>query len=84
MPETFERLRSVVERTFPAAATVDVRRNTTSADIAGWDSLSHSILIMNVEEEFGVDLPLDAVFELDDLGELADLVDATSEPNGGK
>jgi acyl carrier protein len=80
MPDTFERLRAVVCRTFPAAASVDVQRSTTSADIAGWDSLSHSILIMNVEEEFGLDLPLDAVFELDDLGDLADLVDATNVP----
>ena len=53
-----------------------VQRETTSADVAGWDSLSHAILIMKVEEEFGIDLPLDKIYALDNVGELADLIGA--------
>jgi acyl carrier protein len=47
---------------------------TTSADIDGWDSLSHSILIMGIEEQFGVELPMERAFELHDVGELMDLI----------
>ena len=49
-------------------------RTTTSADVNGWDSLSHAILMMKVEDEFGIELPLDRVYSLKDVGELADAI----------
>lgn len=70
----FERVREVMIRTFRAAAGTAIVNETTSADIDGWDSLSHSLLIMNVEDEFGVDLPLDRTYELQNVGELVDLL----------
>lgn len=82
--EVFTRLREVVRRTFAAANRVEIERSTTSADIDGWDSLSHSILIMNVEDAFGVDLPLDAVYSLVDLGALADLIESALSNTGSK
>ncbi len=70
----FDRLSGVVRQTFPSATNVDIGRGTTSADVAGWDSLSYSILIMNVEAEFGIECPLEEVYGLEDLGQLADLI----------
>lgn len=70
--EAFDRISDVVKATFPAATRVDPA--TTSADVEGWDSLSYSILIMNVEEAFGIELPVDRIYELDDLGALSRLV----------
>lgn len=70
----FDRIQKVMVQTFRVPAGVAIERGTTSADIDGWDSLSHSLLIMNVEEEFGVDLPFDRVYELQNVGELADLL----------
>lgn len=70
----FDRIHTVMVETFRVPAGVAIERETTSADIDGWDSLSHSLLIMNVEEEFGVDLPFDRVYELQNVGELVDLL----------
>lgn len=72
--QVFERVRSIMLETFPQSGDVTISRETTSSDVEGWDSLTHSLLVMNVEEAFGLDLPLDKTYELNDLGELADLV----------
>ncbi len=72
-----ERLNEVIRETFPAAGTITVGDTTTSADVEGWDSLSYSILIMNVEEAFGVELPVERIYELENVGALGDLIIAT-------
>jgi acyl carrier protein len=73
--ETLARVEEIIRKTFRVPASEQIVRATTSADIAGWDSLSHASLIMDVEEAFGVELPFDRVYELQDVGALADLVD---------
>ena len=47
---------------------------TSSADVAGWDSLSHTMLVMAIEERFGVELPTDRVFEAESVGALVALI----------
>jgi acyl carrier protein len=46
----------------------------TAADIDGWDSLSHMIIISEVEEEFGIKFKLKELNKLDRLGSLIDLI----------
>ena len=75
MTDTFQRVEGIVRKTFRVPDAQPIERSTTSADVAGWDSLSHASLTMNVEEAFGIELPFDRVYELSDVGELADLVD---------
>ncbi len=74
----FERVASVVSEMFRIPPGVRIGPQTTSADIDGWDSLSHAVLIMKVEEAFGVDLALDRVYALKNVGELADLLRETT------
>lgn len=64
-----ERLRTVAERTFncPRAA---ITEQTVAEDIDGWDSLTHTIFIMNVEDEFGTEFDLAKVFSFDNVGDL--------------
>lgn len=69
-----ERVANVMRGVFALAPGQTVTRATNSADVDGWDSLSHSLFILGVEDEFGVDLPLDKTFELKDVGELVDLI----------
>ena len=71
-------LTEVIRRVFrqPTAA---VDRETTAMDIDGWDSLSHTMLILQVEQRFSVRLPADRVHELDNVGELADLIAEAGE-----
>lgn len=51
-----------------------VARDTTALDVDGWDSLSHTMLLLDVETHFGVRLPAERVYDLADVGELVDLI----------
>ena len=35
-----------------------------AADVPGWDSFNHINLIINIEEEFGIEIPDDEVAEM--------------------
>jgi acyl carrier protein len=76
---TLKRVCACVISTFRLPSDTPITRETTSADVDGWDSLSHAMLIMKVEQEFAVELPFDRVYDLANVGELADLVQATLE-----
>lgn len=53
-----------------------ISRTTVAADLNGWDSVAHSTIILYLEDEFGLELPLDQTGGLEDVGALADLVAA--------
>jgi acyl carrier protein len=69
----FTRLTAVIRDVFRCPA-VPIARETSSLDIDGWDSLSHTILLLRVEKEFGVRLPLDRTRSVANVGDLADLL----------
>jgi len=69
-----DRVGSVISQVFSPPPDTVVTRATSSADIDGWDSLSHSLFILGVEDEFGMDLPIDKTYEMKDVGELVDLI----------
>jgi acyl carrier protein len=66
--EIMQGLALVIREVF-ADPTLEVDAGTTALDIPGWDSLSHTILILAVEERF--DVRLDPEIEFADVGELA-------------
>lgn len=70
----FDKVTAVMTELFRIPAGARIEPQTTSADISGWDSLSHAVLIMKIEESFGVDLPLDRVYALNNVGELSSLL----------
>jgi acyl carrier protein len=63
----------LIRKTFRCPG-AEVTRETTAFDIDGWDSLSHTDLMLAVEQRFGVELPPDRMFDLPDVGALADLI----------
>jgi acyl carrier protein len=67
-------LRRVIAAQFnyPAAS---ITRDTVATDVPGWDSLSHTVLILKVEDAFGIELPEEEIFNLKDVAELAGLVE---------
>jgi acyl carrier protein len=69
----------VVCATFRVPAGYAVTRDTTSADVDGWDSLSHALFIIAVENEFAMELPIDKVYALANIGELVDLIETQHE-----
>jgi acyl carrier protein len=48
---------------------------STARMVPHWDSLSHTVVLIKVEDVFGIELPDDEVFRLQNVGELADLVE---------
>ena len=75
--QTLERIAGVMRGVFHVPPDARITRETSAVDVEGWDSLSHSLFILAVEDEFGIDLPLDKTYEMQNIGELADLIAAT-------
>jgi acyl carrier protein len=57
-----------------ACAPNQVTRQSTAADVDGWDSLSHAVLLVTIERRFGVRLSYDEVYAIADVGGLIDCV----------
>lgn len=79
MSEILQKLNTIFGDVFEDD-TLDVNRNTTAADIAGWDSLMHVTLMVNVERAFGVRFRSAEVAALKNVGELEDLVSKYTKP----
>jgi acyl carrier protein len=71
--EIFNAVADTIQMVFgvPAAS---VTRGTTAGDITGWDSVSHMLLMLALEERFGVLFPADKMYGGNNAGELADIL----------
>ena len=49
----------------------------TNDDVEGWDSLSHSLFLIKIEQAFGVRLPMAAVLEMQNIGDLVTILGKT-------
>jgi acyl carrier protein len=63
-----------VAKTFRVVDSTSIDRETSAADIDGWDSLSHTMLLMEIEQGLGFELPLDTVYGAKNIGELIDVI----------
>jgi acyl carrier protein len=63
------------------AITVDL--TTTAEDVDGWDSLAHARLILALENRFGVEFPAERLFDIDNVGELVELIAAGMRASRG-
>lgn len=68
-----ERIYALVRDVF-VDPTLQLTRQTTAADVAGWDSLSHVRLLMTIERELGIRFSPAEGAKPRNVGELADLV----------
>ena len=71
--ELFERLNKVFQEVFDDE-TIEVNDDTTSEDIDDWDSFEHINLIVAVEEEFSIKIPMGKVVTMKNVGEMADII----------
>ena len=53
---------------------VPITRATRAVDVRGWDSLSHTMILMQLEDGFDVQLPMERVLGLGTVGDLVDLI----------
>lgn len=71
--EIFEKLNEVFSDVFDED--IVVTAETTSADIAEWDSLTHITLISEVEDTFGMKFAMKDVLGMQNVGEMADIIE---------
>jgi acyl carrier protein len=71
--ETWQRLRTVVARTFKTAPDA-VTPESALGTLPNWDSLGHLTLMMDVEKEFGICFPTEKINEPQTAGEICKLV----------
>jgi acyl carrier protein len=53
-----------------------ITRETTAEDVDGWDSITHSLLMLEVERQLGITLATEQMFDLENVGALVDSVAA--------
>lgn len=53
---------------------ISLTRESTAADVEGWDSLAHIQFIMQIERAFGIRFKSSEVSGFDDVGQLADRI----------
>ena len=70
--EIFEKLNEVFSDVFDED--IVVTAETTSADIAEWDSLTHITLISEVEDTFDMKFSMKDVLGMKNVGEMADII----------
>lgn len=54
----------------------EMRDDLTAADVDGWDSLSHAMIIMEIENHFGVKFSLREINKLSDMASLLNLIES--------
>lgn len=71
--EVFARLNGVFRMIFDDDS-IEVNDSTTSADIEDWDSFEHINLIVAIENEFEMKIPMNKVLTMKNVGEMADII----------
>lgn len=66
MPELAQILRDLLD-----APDLVVRPETTASDVPGWDSMKHIMIVMAVQEKFGIRLKPREIDRLRNVGDLA-------------
>jgi acyl carrier protein len=51
-----------------------IGRTTQAHDVDGWDSVSHAMLIMQIEERYGIAFFDDEIYAIPDVGALYDKI----------
>lgn len=69
-----DRLRTIIAEQFTCAPE-KIGPQTVATDVLGWDSLSHTVLLLKVEDAFGIELPEDEIFDIKNVAELAELIE---------
>jgi acyl carrier protein len=73
MQDLMPRIEKIFQDVFDEPA-LAVNAQTTARDVPGWDSLTNINLIFAIEQEFGVKFALGEIQELNNVGEMAALI----------
>ncbi len=73
--EIVNRLTPIFRKVFNDES-VEVTDGLTANDVAGWDSLSHMLLITEVENAFSVKFKLKDLNKMRNVGDMMDIIQA--------
>jgi acyl carrier protein len=71
--EIEERVRSIIAETFDVSES-NITNETVRFDIDGWDSLSHTILMVRLQRHFGINIPEEVAGNVQNVGELTEAI----------
>jgi acyl carrier protein len=74
MPETLAQLQDIFRDVFDNAS-LEIGRDSSAHNVEGWDSLIHINLVVAVEQAFGIKFMLGELQGLENVGDMADLID---------
>jgi len=74
MSDNLAALQEIMRDTFDNDGIV-LKADTVAGDVQGWDSLNHVRLIVAIEQDYGFQMPMERVSELQNVGELVALID---------
>lgn len=73
--EIFEKIRDLCRVVFEDGE-LEVACETTAKDVEMWDSLTHVMLLSEIEREFGIKFKLDEMQKARNIGELVNIVES--------
>lgn len=71
--EVFEQLKGIFRKVFDNDA-LEISEELTANDVESWDSLTHMLLITEVESSFSVKFRLKDLNKMRNVGDLVDIV----------
>lgn len=72
--EIYKQLLSVFRRVFENDA-IEIEDSTTAEDIENWDSMTHLMLITEIEEDFSIEINGMDIMNLHNVGNLVSLIE---------
>lgn len=72
--EIYPQLLSVFRRVFENDS-INIEDSTTADDIENWDSMTHLMLITEIEEDFSIEINGMDIMNLHNVGNLASLIE---------
>lgn len=76
--EIVEKLTLIFRDTF-SHPSLDLRDDLTANDVENWDSLTHMLLITNIENKFGFKFKLKDLNKMKQVGDLITLIESKFE-----
>lgn len=71
--EVLETMRGIIAKMFRVPSQ-SIEANTVAADVKGWDSMAHIVLLVQVEKRFSVEFDTGRVSNFRSVGDLVDEV----------
>ncbi|MCK5691778.1 MAG: acyl carrier protein [Bacteroidales bacterium] len=71
--EVFEQLKGIFRKVFDNDA-LEISEELTANDVESWDSLTHMLLITEVESSFSVKFRLKDLNKMRNVGDLVDII----------